>query len=102
MFDVPNGTLSITLTAIATQFNASDTDNMCINSHITSHAGDAYPMKTKRNSAAVIRAPRDAGDSIPSVANTAGTRHQSDQSMTDQYPINKTATLINNQPMEKM
>ena len=27
-------------------------------------------MKTKRKRAAVIRAPRDAGDNIPSIANT--------------------------------
>jgi len=31
--------------------------------------GDAYPMKTNRKRAAVISAPREAGDNIPSIAN---------------------------------
>ena len=38
-----------------------------------SEVGDAYPMKTKRKRAAVISAPRDAGDSMPSIANAAMT-----------------------------
>ena len=29
-----------------------------------------YPIKTKRKMAAVMRAPREAGDSMPSMANT--------------------------------
>jgi len=33
-------------------------------------------MKTKRKRAAVMSAPRDAGDSIPSIANTAKTSHR--------------------------
>jgi len=38
-----------------------------------------YPMKTKRNRAAVISAPRDAGDSIPSIANTKNSITQFNQ-----------------------